>query len=107
MGWVGTADNSGQDFIGTSIGDAREYINVICGTAIKTAIETLKQTQTVFNALENGWTGVSLQNFEINFSKGVVELEKALANAFAALVKEVAAATDAMVEQDKNMVQVQ
>ena len=61
----------------------------------------------LFNAFEDGWEGQSLINFKDNFAKAVLALEKSLAKAFAALVKQIAAITDAMVDQDINMVEKQ
>ena len=72
---------------------------------IKAAITAAKNKRDVFNALENGWEGVALKNFEANFEKAIIEMEKTLARAFAALVKEIAAVTDAMVDQDIHMVE--
>lgn len=105
MGFVGSANSSAEGFVGVNTGEAATYVKDICGTAIKSAISALKETKTVFNTLEQGWTGVSLENFEYNYLKAVAELEKTLAQAFAALVKEIAAVTDGMVEQDQNMVE--
>ena len=106
MAWgvEGKASSSASGFIGVNTKEARNYVRDICGTAIKAAVQAAKNTRTVYKALEDGWEGVALANFKSNFAKGVLELEKALARAFSALVKQIAAITDAMVEQDKKMV---
>ena len=101
----GKASSAEKSFIGVDTGAAKDYVRDICGTAIKAAITAAKERRTVFNALENGWEGVALMNFEANFDKAIVQMEKTLAKAFAALVKEIAAVTDAMVDQDINMVE--
>jgi uncharacterized protein YukE len=104
MGFIGSANSSAETFVGVNVKEARAYVKDICGTAIKAAISAAKETKTVFNALEDGWTGQAIENFEYNYAKAVLRLEKTLAKAFAALVKQIAAITDAMVEQDKKMV---
>ena len=101
----GKVTSTADGFIGVNVGAARDYVKDICGTAIKAAITAAKQRNTVFKALEDGWEGVALMNFEANFDKAIVQLEKTLAKAFAALVKEIAAVTDAMVDQDIHMVE--
>lgn len=101
----GTANSGADGFIGVNVGEVKTYVEDICGVAIKSAVTAAKETKTVFNALEDGWTGVALENFEANFTKAVVELEKSLASAYKALVKEIVAVTDGMVEQDQNMVE--
>ena len=102
---VGFIHGSGrQDFVGVDVSAARDYVRDICGTAIKTAISAAKNTRKLYNTLEAGWSGVAVATFEQNFAKAVQKLEKSLAKAFAALVKEIAAVTDAMVDQDINMV---
>ena len=68
---------------------------------------TRKNTKSLFKVFEDGWEGVALSNFKSNFAKAVLALEKSLAKAFAALVKQIAAITDAMVDQDINMVEKQ
>ena len=101
----GKVSSTADGFIGVNVGEARNYVKDICGTAIKAAITAAKERKTVYNALEDGWEGVALKNFEANFDKAIIELEKTLARAFAALVKEIAAVTDAMVDQDINMIE--
>lgn len=101
----GSANSSAEGFIGVNTIATAEYVKDICGTAIKAAVEAAKQTNTVFTALETGWTGQSLENFKLNYAKAVVQLEKTLAQAYAALVKEVAAVADGMIEQDAQMVE--
>ena len=81
-----------------------DYVKDICGSSIKNAIKAAKNTKTLFNAFENGWKGASLDNFEYNYSQAILKLEKTLTKAYAALVKQIAAVTDAMVDQDINMV---
>lgn len=105
MGFIGTANSSDESFVGVNVKEARAYVKDICGTAIKAAITAAKETKTVFNTLEQGWTGQSIENFEYNYLQAVIQLEKSLARAFAALTKEIAAITDGMVEQDANMVE--
>lgn len=105
MGFIGSANSANATFVGVNVKEARAYVKDICGTAIKAAITAAKETKTVFNRLEQGWTGQSIENFEYNYAKAVLQLEKSLARAFAALVKEIAAVTDGMVEQDANMVE--
>lgn len=106
MGFIGNADSSAAGFIGVNTRAAADYVSDICGTAIKAAITAAKDTKAVFATLETGWTGQSLVNFEINYAKAVTQLEKTLAQAYAALVKEIAGVTDGMIEQDINMVEV-
>lgn len=101
----GKVSSTADSFIGVNVSAARDYVRDICGSAIKAAITAAKQRQAVYRALEDGWEGVALKNFEANFDKAIIELEKSLAKAFAALVKEIAAVTDAMVDQDINMVE--
>lgn len=101
----GKANSSADGFIGVNTGAARDYVRDICGTAIKAAIKAAKDTKALFNVFEDGWEGVALSNFKSNFAKAVLALEKSLAKAFAALVKQIAAVTDAMVDQDINMVE--
>ena len=103
----GRVNSSADGFIGVNTEEARTYVKSICGTAIKTAITAAKNTSTLFTAFEDGWSGASLATFKQNFSKAVLRLEKSLAKAFATLVKQITAITDAMVDQDLNMVQAQ
>lgn len=105
MGFIGSANSSEESFVGVNVGKAKEYVEDICGVAIKAAVTAAKETRSVFDALESGWTGVAIENFEFNYLKAVGQLEKSLAKAFAALTKEIAAITDGMVEQDLNMVE--
>lgn len=106
MDYRGNVNSSAAGFIGVNTRAASDYVSDVCGTAIKSAITAAKDTKSVFAALETGWTGQSLVNFEINYAKAVAELEKNLTQAFAALVKEIASITDSMIEQDINMVEV-
>jgi uncharacterized protein YukE len=101
----GKANVSAKGFIGVDTRGARDYVKDICGTAIKTAIKAAKDTKVLFNKFEDGWEGQSLAIFKENFAKAVLRLEKSLAKAFATLVKQITAVTDAMVDQDINMVQ--
>ncbi len=107
MGFSGTANSSDDSFIGVNVVEVKNYVENICGTAIKAAITAAKETRSVFDALQNGWTGQAMERFEGNFTKATLELEKTLGQAFVALVKEIAATTDGMVEQDANMVELQ
>ena len=101
----GKANVSAKGFIGVDTRGAREYVKDICGVAIKAAIKAAKDTKVLFNKFEDGWEGQSLAIFKENFAKAVLRLEKSLAKAFATLVKQITAVTDAMVDQDVNMVQ--
>lgn len=101
----GKASVGAEGFIGVDTAGARQYVKDICGTAIKTAITAAKDTKVLFNKFEDGWEGQSLAIFKENFAKAVLKLEKSLAKAFATLVKQIAAITDAMIDQDMNMVQ--
>ncbi len=103
----GKASVTADGFIGVDTRGAKTYVKEICGTAIKAAIAAAKNTKSLFKVFEDGWEGVSLATFEQNFSKAVLRLEKSLAKAFATLVKQITAVTDAMVDQDLNMVQAQ
>jgi len=103
----GKASATEAGFIGVDTRGAKAYVREICGTAIKAAITAAKDTKSLFKVFEDGWEGVSLATFEQNFSKAVLKLEKSLAKAFATLVKQITAVTDAMVDQDLNMVQAQ
>lgn len=103
----GRANVSASGFIGVDTNGARDYVRDICGTAIKAAIKASKETKTLYKALEDGWEGASLHNFKQNLAKAIQRLEKSLAKAFATLVKQISAITDAMIDQDINMVQVQ
>jgi uncharacterized protein YukE len=101
----GKASVTAKGFIGVDTRGAREYVKDICGVAIKAAIKAAKDTKVLFNKFEDGWEGQSLAIFKENFAKAVLRLEKSLAKAFATLVKQITAVTDAMVDQDINMVQ--
>ena len=103
----GNVSSTADGFIGVNTGAARDYVRDICGSAIKSAISAAKDTKALFNTFEDGWEGQSLVNFKANFAKGVLALEKSLSKAFAALVKQIAAITDAMVDQDIHMVEKQ
>jgi uncharacterized protein YukE len=103
----GKVSSEADGFIGVNTSAARDYVRDICGSAIKSAIRAAKDTKALFNVFEDGWKGVSLENFMSNYSKAVQALEKSLAKAFAALVKQIAAITDAMVDQDIHMVEKQ
>lgn len=108
MGWLtsdGNVSSTADGFIGVNTKAASEYVKDICGTAIKEAIKAAKNTKTLYNTFETGWKGVALENFEYNYAQAVLKLEKTLTKAYAALVKQIAAVTDAMVDQDINMVQ--
>ena len=100
----GKVSSSASGFIGVNTRAASDYVKDICGSSIKNAIKAAKNTKTLFNAFENGWKGASLDNFEYNYSQAILKLEKTLTKAYAALVKQIAAVTDAMVDQDINMV---
>lgn len=104
-GGEGKANVSAKGFIGVDTSGAREYVKDICGVAIKAAIKAAKDTKVLFDKFEDGWEGQSLVIFKENFAKAVLRLEKSLAKAFATLVKQITAVTDAMVDQDINMVQ--
>ena len=103
----GNVSSTADGFICVNTGAARDYVRDICGSAIKSAISAAKDTKALFTVFEDGWKGVSLDNFMSNYSKAVQALEKSLAKAFAALVKQIAAVTDAMVDQDLHMVEKQ
>lgn len=93
-----------EDFVGVDADAVEKYIGNIVAEAIKAAIVKIKAHDDLFRALEDGWSGQSLKNFENNF----IEAEKALVismnKAYAALVQEIVAIANGMVEQDHNMV---
>ena len=101
----GKVSSTADGFIGVNTKAAEDYVKDICGKAIKDAVKAAKNTKTLYNTFETGWKGASLENFEHNYAQAVLKLEKTLTKAYAALVKQIAAVTDAMVDQDINMVQ--
>lgn len=101
----GKVSSTADGFIGVNTKAAEDYVKDICGKAIKDAVKAAKNTKTLYSTFETGWKGVALENFEHNYAQAVLKLEKTLTKAYAALVKQIAAVTDAMVDQDINMVQ--
>lgn len=103
---VGKVNNESDDFIGVDANAVNDYMKNIVLEAIRTAIAAVQSHDDLFAALEKGWSGQSLKNFEANIMKAEVALAGSLKNAYDALVMEVVAIINGMVEQDQNMVAV-
>lgn len=101
----GSVTSTSNDFIGVDFENVKTYISTIVATAIKNTVIKIREHDKVFDALETGWSGQSLKNFEENFMKAEDALSKSLNNAYAALLQEIVGIVNGMVEQDRNMVQ--
>lgn len=101
---AGKVDSTSNDFIGVDADAVEKYIGTIVAEAIKAAITKIKAHDELFRALEDGWSGQSLKNFENNFIEAEKALVTSLNKAYAALVQEIVAIANGMVEQDHNMV---
>lgn len=93
-----------EDFVGVDADAVEKYIGNIVAEAIKAAIAKIKAHDDLFRALEDGWSGQSLKNFENNFIEAEKALVTSMNKAYAALVQEIVAIANGMVEQDHNMV---
>lgn len=101
----GNVTSTSGDFIGVDFENVKTYIGTIVASAIKETVIQIRAHDKVFRALETGWSGQSLKNFEENFMVAEEALSKSLNNAYAALLQEIVGIINGMVEQDRNMVQ--
>lgn len=76
-----------------------------CRIAMDEVISALNNYNSVFIALEDGWKGQALENFKKNFEIAVNRTEKTLDRAYIALAQELIDIANALLEEDKGMVE--
>lgn len=101
----GHVDSSSNDFVGVDIGNVQKYVTDIVASKIKTTATAVLSYTEVFTALESGWSGIALKNFEENFITAAKALVQALNAAYAALLDEIVGIINGMVQQDQEMIQ--